>query len=132
MDADAAGNVTASWTVQDSMGNWNVHTTTRPASGAWGAPTTLGQCKFVSSDCLVQVSAARDGSITVVGWGAYPPTLNNVAVRLGSGNWVPLAVGGNNLQLNFVMAANNARASVVWRAPIAMRYKVDLRQSDFQ
>jgi len=55
-------------------------------------------------------------SITVVGWGAYPPTLNNVAVRLGSGAWVPMVVGSNNPQLAYVLADEHARASVVWRA----------------
>lgn len=132
MDADAAGNVTVSWVGQDTTGQNNVRTATLRVGGVWGAPTTLGQCKIVSSDCQVQVSAARDGSITVVGWGAYPPTINNVAVRIGSGMWVPMAVGSNNPQLSYVLATNNARASVVWRAPIAVRYKVDLRQSDFK
>jgi hypothetical protein len=130
--ADAAGDVTVSWVGQDATGQNNVRTATLSGGGGWGAPTTLGQCKIVSSYCLVQVSAAGDGSITVVGWGVHTPTLNNVAVRLGSGAWTPMAVGNNSPQLNFVLTTNNAHASVVWSAPIGMRYKVDLRQSDFR
>jgi hypothetical protein len=131
--ADAAGNVTVSWVGQDQSGLNNVRTATLPVGGAWEAPTTLGQCRIVSSYCLVQVSAARDGSITVVGWGAYQPARgNNIAVRLGSGAWVPMAVGNNGPQIGYVLTTNNARASVVWKAPIGVRYRVDLRQSDFQ
>jgi hypothetical protein len=132
MAADAAGDVTVSWVGQDSMGQNNVRTATLSAGGGWGAPTTLGQCRIVSSSCLVQVSAARDGSITLVGWGAAGPTPNNVAVRLASGAWTPMAVGNNSPQLKFVLATNNAHASVVWTALIGVRYKVDLRQSDFK
>jgi hypothetical protein len=131
MAADAAGDVTVSWVGQDTTGQ-NVRTATLSAGGGWGAPTTLGQCRIVSSSCLVQVSAARDGSITLVGWGAAGPTPNNVAVRLASGAWTPMAVGNNSPQLKFVLATNNAHASVVWTALIGVRYKVDLRQSDFK
>ena len=130
--ADAAGDVTVSWVGQDATGQNNVRTATRSAAGVWGAPTTLGQCRTVSSSCLVQVSAAPDGSITLVGWGAAAPALNNVAVRLASGAWTPMTVGDNSPQLRFVLATNNAHASVVWTAAIGVRYKVDLRQSDFK
>ena len=132
MAADAAGNVTASWVGEDTTGQNNVRTATLSVGRAWAAPTTLGQCKIVSSSCLVQVSAAGDGSITVVGWGARAPTLNNVAVRLGAGAWTPMAVGNNSPQLSQVLATDNAHASVVWSATIGVRYKLDLRQSDFR
>jgi hypothetical protein len=132
MAADAAGDVTVSWVGQDATGQNNVRTATRSAGGAWGAPTTLGQCKVVVSLCLVQVSAAPDGSITVVGWGATGPTLDNVAVRLASGAWTPMAVGTSSPQLKYVLATNNAHASVVWTASIGVRYKLDLRQSDYK
>jgi hypothetical protein len=131
MAADDTGDVTVSWVGQDTTGQNNVRTATLSA-GAWGAPTTLGQCKISNSSCLVQVSAARDGSITVVGWGAVSSTANNVAVRLASGVWTPMVVGTNSPQLKFVLATNNAHASVVWTAPIGVKYKVDLRQSDFR
>ena len=131
MAADDAGDVTVSWVGQDTTGQNNVRTATR-SGGAWGAPTTLGQCKFTNSSCLVQVSAARDGSITVVGWGGVSSTANNVAVRLASGAWAPMVVGTNSPQLKFVLATNNAHASVVWTAAIGVKYKVDLRQSDFR
>jgi hypothetical protein len=132
MAADTAGDVTVSWVGEDATGQNNVRTATLSVGRPWTAPTTLGQCKIVSSSCLVQVSAAGDGSITVVGWGAHAPTLNNVAVRLGSGAWTPMAVGNDSPQLSYVLATNNAHASVVWSAPIGVRYKVDLRQSDFR
>jgi hypothetical protein len=132
MAADDAGDVTVSWVGQDTSGQNNVRTATLPAGGAWGAPTTLGQCKIFQSSCLVQVSAARDSSITVVGWGGFTSTANNVAVRLASGAWTPMVVGTNSPQLKFVLATNNAHASVVWTAPIGVKYKVDLRQSDFK
>ena len=132
MAADAAGDVTVSWVGEDMTGQNNVRTATLPVGNIWATPTTLGQCRIVSSSCVVQVSAAGDGSITVVGWGAHPPTLNNVAVRLGSGAWTPMAVGSGSPQLRHVLATDNAHASVVWSAPIGVRYKLDLRQSDFR
>jgi hypothetical protein len=132
MAADAAGDVTVSWVGQDASGQSNVRTATLSAGGTWGAPTTLGQCRIVSSSCLVQVSAAPDGSIALVGWGAAGTTPNNVAVRLASGAWTPMAVGNNSPQLKYVLATNNAHASVVWTALIGVRYKLDLRQSDFK
>jgi len=132
MAADAAGDVTVSWVGQDTTGQNNVRTATLSAGGTWGAPTTLGQCKVASSFCLVQVSAAHDGSITVVGWGATNPTLSNVAVRLGSGAWTPMTVGTNSPQLKSVLATNNAHASVVWSVSTGVKYKLDLRQSDFE
>jgi hypothetical protein len=132
MATDASGNVTVSWVGQDTTGQRNVRTATLAAGGAWGAPTTLGQCRVVSSSCVVQVSAASDGSITVVGWGAQSGTLANVAVRLDSGAWTPMEVGSNNPQLKYVLATNNAHASVVWTAQIGVKYKVDLRESDFK
>ena len=132
MAADAAGNVTVSWVGEDTTGLNNVRTATLPVGRVWAAPTTLGQCKSVGDSCLVQLSAAGDGSITVVGWGAYAPPFNNVAVRLGSGAWTPMAVGNNDPQMTYVLATNNAHASVVWSAPIGVRYKLDLRQSDFK
>ena len=132
MAADAAGDVTVSWVGEDTTGQNNVRTATLAGGRTWAAPTTLGQCRIVGSSCLVQVSAASDGSIAVVGWGAYASTLNNVAVRLGSGAWTPMAVGNNSPQLSHVLATDNAHASVVWSASIGVRYKLDLRQSDFR
>jgi hypothetical protein len=132
MAVDAAGDVTVSWVGEDTTGLNNVRTATLSVGRTWAAPTTLGQCRIVGSSCLVQISAASDGSIAVVGWGAYASTLNNVAVRLGSGAWMPMAVGNNSPQLSHVLATNNAHASVVWSASIGVRYKLDLRQSDFR
>jgi len=133
VNADAAGNVTATWVVQDSMGNQSVRAASLPIDGAWGVPTTLGQCRTVTSYCLHQVSVARDGSIAVVGWRAYGPLLINAAVRLGSGAWTPMVVGNNNpALLTSVVTASNGHASAVWQASIAVRYKVDFRQSDYQ
>ena len=43
-----------------------------------------------------------------------------------------MAVGNNSPQLNYVLATNNAHASAWWSAPIGVRYKMDLRQSDFR
>ncbi len=43
--ADAAGNVTASWVVDNTSGQMYIHTATRPAGGVWGAPTNLGGCR---------------------------------------------------------------------------------------
>ena len=128
----SAGDVTVSWVGEDTTGQNNVRTATLSVGRPWAAPTTLGQCRIDGSSCLVQVSAASDGSIAVVGWGAYASTLNNVAVRLGAGAWTPMAVGKNSPQLSQVLATNNAHASVVWSAPIGVRYKLDLRQSDFR
>ena len=133
--ADAAGNVTAAWVVEDTSGAMFIHTATRPAGGAWGTPTNLGQCMSNGGSlCLTPpVAAARDGSITVVGWTAYGGlgNLSNVAVRLGSGQWVPMVVSGNP-QLTYVMATNNARASVVWPARNGVKYHHALVQSDYQ
>jgi hypothetical protein len=84
--------------------------------------------------CLTPpVAAARDDSITVVGWTAYGGlgNLSNVAVRLGSGQWVPMVIGGNP-QLTYVLATNNARASAVWPAPNGVKYHHALKQSDYQ
>jgi hypothetical protein len=134
VDSDATGNVTATWVVEDTSGVMSIHTATRSASGgAWGAVTNLGQCRTTSSLCLFpQVSAARDGSITVVGWGAYGGTSNNVAVRLGLGAWTPMVVGSSNPQLTYVLATNNARASAVWPAPNGVKYHHALTQSDYR
>jgi hypothetical protein len=132
MAADAAGDVTVSWVGEDTTGQNNVRTATLSVGRTWAAPTTLGQCRIAGSSCLVQVSVASDGSIAVVGWGAYASTPNNVAVRLGSGAWTPMAVGNNSPQLSHVLATDNAHASVVWSASIGVRYKLDLRQSDFR
>ena len=133
--ADAAGNVTASWVVDDTNGAMFIHTATRPAGGAWGTPANLGQCMSnAGSLCLTPpVAAARDGSITVVGWTAYGGlgNLSNVAVRLGSGQWVPMAIGGTP-QITYVLATNNARASAVWPARNGVKYHQALIQSDYQ
>ncbi len=117
--ADTAGNVTASWVVEDSTGAMFIHTATRPAGGAWGTPTNLGMC--LSNGGLLcstpPVAAARDGSITVVGWTTAVGWGNvpNVAVRLGSGQWVPMQISGSP-QITNMVATNNARASAVWQA----------------
>jgi hypothetical protein len=133
--ADAAGNVTASWVVDDTSGAMFIHTATRPAGGAWGTPTNLGECKSNGGSlCLTPpVAAARDGSITVVGWTAYGGlgNLSNVAVRLGSGQWVPMVISGNP-QLTYVQATNNARASAVWPTANGVKYHHVFSQSDYQ
>ena len=84
--------------------------------------------------CLTPpVAAARDGSITVVGWTAYGGlgNLSNVAVRLGSGQWVPMVISGNP-QLAYVLATNNARASAVWPTANGVKYHHVFSQSDYQ
>ena len=87
-----------------------IHAATRPAGGAWGAPTTLGQCASNGGGlCSTpSVAAAGDGSITVVGWTAGGTNLSNVAVRLGSGQWVGMVISGNP-PIAFVQVSNNAR-----------------------
>jgi hypothetical protein len=134
VDSDATGNVTATWVVEDTSGVMSIHAATRSAGGgAWGAVTNLGQCRTASSLCLFpQVTAARDGSITVVGWGAYGGTSNNVAVRLGLGAWTPMVVGSSNPQLTYVLATNNAHATAVWPAYAGVLHHVVLKQSDFR
>ena len=133
--ADATGNVTASWVVDNASGAMFIHTATRPAGGTWGAPTNLGQCMSSGGSlCLTpQVASARDGSITVVGWTTFGGTGNlpNVAVRLGSGTWVPMVIGGNP-QLTYVLATNNARASAVWPTANRVKYHHLFSQSDYQ
>ena len=131
--ADSAGNVTASWVVNNS-GVMSIHSATRPAGGAWAAPTNLGQCSSnVGSLCLTpSVAAARDGSITVMGWTAPAGSnLSNVAVRLGSGQWVPMVISGSP-QLAYVLAVNNARASAVWPTANRVKYHHLFSQSDYQ
>ena len=133
--ADAAGNVTASWVVDNTSGQMFIHTATRPAGGAWGAPTNLGGCMSNSGSlCLTPpVMAARDGSITVVGWTAAGGlgNLSNVAVRLGSGQWAPMVISGSP-QIAFVLATNNAHASAVWAARNGVKYHHAIVQSDYQ
>ncbi len=132
--ADAAGNATASWVVEDSSGAMLVHTATRPAGGAWEAPTNLGQLTPNGElpNLIPPVTAARDGSITVVGWAAYGSAGSpNVAVRLGSGQWVPMVISGNP-EPTSVLATNNARASVVWSAANGVKYHRALMQSDYK
>jgi hypothetical protein len=131
---DAAGNATASWVVEDASGAMLVHTATRPAGGAWEAPTSLGPLtpNGDSTNLIPPVTAARDGSITVVGWAADGGTRSpNVAVRLGSGQWVPMVISGNPEPTN-VLATNNARASVIWSAANGIKYHRALMQSDYQ
>jgi hypothetical protein len=130
--ADSAGNVTASWVVSNN-GVMSIHAATRPAGGAWGVPTTLGQCASNSGGlCSTPpVEAARDGSITVVGWTAGGTNLSNVAVRLGSGQWVGMVISGNP-PLAFVQVSNNARASAVWPTPNGVKYHHLFSQSDYQ
>jgi hypothetical protein len=131
--ADAAGNVTASWVVDNTSGQMFIHTATRPAGGSWGAPTNLGGCMSDGGSlCLTPpAAAARDGSITVIGWSAYGGLGNNVAVRLGLGQWVPMVISGNP-PIAFVVAANNARASAVWAARNGVKYHHAIVQSDYQ
>lgn len=131
VNADAVGNITATWVVEDTSGVMSVRTATLPAGAQWGAPTSLGQCSSTST-CVPHVAAARDGSIAVVGWAPYGGTIINAAVRLGLGAWVPMAVGSGSAQLAYVVAMNNARASAVWPVSIGVRYKVALKQSDFR
>jgi len=131
--ADAAGNVTASW-VDNASGTMFIHTATRPAGGAWGMPTNLGQCASNGGSlCLTpSVAAARDGSITVVGWTAPAGSnLSNVAVRLSAGQWTPMVIAGNP-QISYVTVANNARASAVWPTANRVKYQHLFSQSDYQ
>ncbi|HVU18464.1 MAG TPA: hypothetical protein VHD32_16290 [Candidatus Didemnitutus sp.] len=132
--ADAVGNVTASWVVEDSSGAMRVHAATRPAGGAWEAPVNLGQLALTGggSNLTPPVAVARDGSIAVVGWASYGGTGNpNTAVRLGSGQWVPMVVAGNP-GITDVSVTNNARASVVWSKNNGVKYHVSLLESDFR
>ena len=132
--ADTAGNVTASWVVENANGAMLVHTAARPAAGTWGTPTNLGQLTSNgdSPNLNPPVTAARDGSITVVGWAAYAGAGNpNVAVRFGLGPWVPMVISGNPQPTN-VLATNNARASVLWSVANGVKYHRALMQSDFQ
>ncbi len=132
--ADAAGNITASWVVEDSSGAMLVHAATRPAGGPWGAPTSLGRLSASGSttNLMPPVAVARDGSIAVVGWAPYGGAGNpNAAVRLGSGQWMPAMISGDG-QITHVMATNGAHASVVWPARNGVKYHVALWQSDYQ
>ena len=129
--ADAAGNVTASWVVEDLSGVTFVRTAARPAGAQWGAPISVGQCSG-GSTCVPHLAAARDGSITVVGWAPYGGTTNNAAVRLGLGSWAPMAVGTGSAKLTYVVATKNARASAVWPIATGVKYHNALEQSDYQ
>jgi hypothetical protein len=132
--ADSAGNVTATWVVGNS-GTFFVRTATRPAGGTWEAATSLAQCRSNGGSlCAVPpVAAARDGSITVVGFTAAGGlgNLSNVVVRLGQGQWVPMVISGNP-QIAIVTAANNARASAVFPVANHIKYHNALDQSDYQ
>ncbi len=112
-----------------------IHTATLPAGGAWGAPTNLGPCQSNGGQlCLTPpVAVAHDGSIAVVGWTALGGLTNqpNVAVRLGSGQWVSMIISGTP-KITYVQVTNNARASAVWPAPNGVKYHVAIKQSDFQ
>jgi hypothetical protein len=57
--------------------------------------------------------------------------LSNVAVRLGSGQWVPMVISGNP-HLTYVLATNNARASAVWPTSNGVKYHHVFSQSDYQ
>jgi len=129
---DDAGYFTASWVVDNSGGSMFIHTATMPAGGAWGVPTNLGACQpNGGSLCLTPpVGVAHDGSIAVVGWTAYGGS-TNVAVRLGSGQWATMAIGGAPKIAN-ILATNNARASAVWSASNGVKYHVAIKQSDYQ
>ena len=132
--ADAAGNFTASWVVDSAGGSMFVHTASLPTGGAWGPVTNLGGCNSNGGSlCLTPpVVSARDGSITVVGWSAYGGAANpNVAVRLGSGQWVPMNISGNP-QISNVTVTNNAIASAVWAAPNGVKYHHAIDQSDYK
>ncbi len=133
--SDAAGNVTASWVVDNSSGSMFIHTATLSAGGGWGAPTNLGPCQSNGGLlCLTPpVAVARDGSIAVVGWTALGGLTNqpNVAVRLGSGQWVSMIISGTP-KITYILATNNARASAVWPAPNGVKYHVAIKQSDCQ
>jgi hypothetical protein len=126
--ADSAGNVTATW-MSGLSGSAVVRTATRPAPGSWSAPSTLAQC---GSTCAPQLAAARDGSITVVGFAPAGGTSSNVAVRLGQGPWTPTSVGTTHLPVTYVAATDGARASAVWIFGIPVKYHNSLKQSDFQ
>jgi hypothetical protein len=128
--ADAAGNVTATWVVQDTTGGMSIRVATRPAGASWGAPVSVGQCSG-GSTCVPHLAAARDGSIAVVGWAPAGGTTNNVAVRLGLGSWTPMAVGTGSARLTYVVATS-ARASAVWPVATGVKYHNALGQSDYQ
>jgi hypothetical protein len=127
--ADAVGNITAAWAVNDpTNGVVSVHAATRPAGSPWGAPASLGPC---TSTCVPNLAAARDGSLAVVGWSPNGPTVN-AAVRLGLGTWVSAIVGGSNAKLTYVVAGNNAFGSAVWPVGIQVKYHLALKQSDYR
>ena len=126
--ADSAGNVTATW-MSSLSGSALVRSATRPAGGSWATPSTLAQC---ASTCVPQLAAARDGSITLVGFAPAGGASSNVAVRLGQGSWAPMTVGSKVLPVTYVAATSGARASAVWIFGIPVKYHNSLKQSDFQ
>ena len=126
--SDASGNVTVAWAVNDPNGVVSVHAATRPAGSPWGAPASLGPC---ASTCVINLAAARDGSIAVVGWSPSGPSVN-AAVRLGLGTWSSSLVGASNAKLTYLVAGNSTFASAVWPVGIGVKYHVALEQSDYR
>lgn len=126
--ADSSGNVTATW-VSSQSGSALVRSATRPAGGAFGAPTTLAPCG--TQGCSPVLAVARDGSIAVVGFSPAGATSSNVAVRLGQGSWAPMKVGTTALPVGYVAATSGARATAVWIVGIPVKYHNALKQSDF-
>ena len=133
--ADAAGNVTAAWVVDDATsGTMFIHSATRPAGGAWGAASSLGQCMSNGGAlCLTPpVAAARDGSITAVVWSAVAGAGSpNAAVRLGTGAWAAMVIPGSPKPA-FLVVSNNAIASTVWAVPNGVKYHHAWQQSDYR
>ena len=127
--ADSAGNVTATWSA-NLGGSASVSSATRPAGGSWGAATTLGPCG--TQGCVPVLAAARDGSITLVGFSPAGATSSNVAVRLGQGSWTAFSIGTRVLPIAYVAAGNGARATAVWIVGIPVKYHNSLKQSDLQ
>ena len=127
--ADASGNITAAWAVNDpTNGSVAVHAATRPAGSPWGPPANLGPC---ASTCVPNLAASRDGSIAVVGWSPSGPSVN-AAVRLGLGTWSSTVVGSGSAKVTYLVAGNNAFASAVWPVGIGVKYHVALKQSDYR
>jgi hypothetical protein len=120
--------VTATW-ASTLSGSTVVRSATHPAGGSWAAPATLAPC---ASTCVPQLAAARDGSITVVGFAFAGGASPNVAVRLGQGSWTTSSIGASVRPIAYVAATNGAGASAVWIFGIQVKYHNSLKLSDFR
>jgi hypothetical protein len=67
MAANAAGTTMVAW----ARGNGLIETVTRPAGGAWAAPTTVATATGPAAEVVAALGARGDG---FVGWGEYALT----------------------------------------------------------